>query len=335
MRLNDRRKGKIGGSGVPVAGGFTENPPNVSICVVQRVHLGNVGLVMTNKVVAMAMIPGIVRRGKSRRTDLSYAKYGQATWQWWCDKNEIDFVVFDEPLEDKLFSDMPPTIQRWLIPELLIRQRGAGTRVALVDADTMIRPDTPDFLDRTNKFSAVLGRNAPWIERSIAAFRPFFPDVVLTSRDYLNSGVTVVGEGQLDAIRSFLAFVSERWEELNRTILSANFGTDQTVLNFVLKRENVDIDYMPRVFNLVHCFPFTSELFSIENSPLPDPIKFASIAFSRPDAFDFCNQAYIWHFSNVVAMRGLVMSEVWRRVSSSYPGAELVEIPKTRSSHTP
>jgi hypothetical protein len=288
---------------------------------------------MTNNVVAMPLIPGVIRRGKFKRAGLSYAKYGRATWKWWCDKNGIDFVVFDEPLEDKLFSDKPPTIQRWLIPELLIRQRGAGTRVALVDADTMIRPDAPDFLDRTNKFSAVRGRDIPWIERSIAAFHPLFPDVVLAPRDYLNAGVTVVGDGQLDAIRSFLTFVSERWEELNRTILSGNFGTDQTVLNFVLKRQKLDIDYMPRLFNLLHCFPLTPELFFIENSPLPDPIQFASIAFSRPGAFDFFKQAYVWHFSNLVTMRGLVMSEVWRRVSSSYPGAELVEVPEARSSH--
>lgn len=281
---------------------------------------------MTKKVVAMPLIPGLIRRGKFKRTSLHYAKYSQACWKWWCQKNGIEFIVFDKPFgEDKSLADTPPTIQRWLIPELLIRQRGVGTRVALVDADTMIRSDTPDFLDRSNKFSAVRVRDIPWITRSIAAFHSFFPEVALTPHDCFNAGVVVVGEDQLDAIRAFLEFVSQRWPELSRTILSGNFGTDQTVLNFVFRREKVDIDFMPPAFNLLHCFALNPALFAIENSPLPDPIQFASIAFSRPGVFDFCQQSYIWHFSNLVAMRSLVMGEVWRRVARSYPGAEVID----------
>jgi hypothetical protein len=282
---------------------------------------------MTNKIVAMPLIPGLIRRGKFKRSDLSYARYSRATWQWWCDKNGIEFIVFDKyPGDDRSLAAMPPTIQRWLIPELLIQQRGAGTRVALVDADTMIRPDTPDFLDRTADFSATRGRDIAWITRSIAAFQPFFPDVTVTPQDYFNAGIVVVGQGQLDVIRAFRTFVAARWEELNRTILSANLGTDQTILNFMFRRAGVTVDVMPREFNLLHCFPMTQDLFTIENSPLPDPIRFASIAFSRPGAFDFCRQGYIWHFSNLVAMRGLVMGEVWRRFAGLYVHAENIDI---------
>jgi hypothetical protein len=280
---------------------------------------------MTHKVVAMPLIPGQVRRGKFKRSDLHYAKYSRASWKWWCDKNGIEFIVFDQPLGGAEFADKPPTIQRWLIPDLLIREHGNGTRVALVDADTMIRWDTPDFLDMSENFSAVRGRDTPWISQSINAFQPLFPGVTLTPREYFNAGMVVVGQGELQKIRSFLAFMSQHWPLVQKIIRAGNFGTDQTALNFVLQRENARVDFLPVAFNFLHCFPLDPVLFSIDNSPLPDPVQFAARAFSRPGAFNFCNQGYIWHFSNVVALRSLVMGEVWRRVCGSYPGVELVE----------
>jgi len=40
-------------------------------------------------------------------------------------------------------------------------------------------------------------------------------------------------------------------------------------------------------------------------------------------AFDFVEFGYIWHFTNVVALRSLVMGETWRRIRHNYPGALL------------
>lgn len=45
---------------------------------------------------------------------------------------------------------------------------------------------------------------------------------------------------------------------------------------------------------------------------------------SRSDgAFEFVNLAYVWHFTNVVVHRSLVIQEVWRRVAGHYPGASV------------
>jgi hypothetical protein len=76
-------------------------------------------------------------------------------------------------------------------------------------------------------------------------------------------------------------------------------------------------------FNLVHCFPVTRALAAIDRSPSPDPILFAQKAFSMPSAFEFLELGYVWHFTNVIALRSTVMGEVWRRVRHRYPGAAL------------
>src|SRR5205807_5546836 len=99
-------------------------------------------------VVAMAAIPGGVRRGATVRMDLRYSVYAIATWKWWCRRRNIEFVLIDRPeLADPDLQDIPPTFQRWISLARLIAKSGPDTRVAMVDADTMIRWDAPDLFE--------------------------------------------------------------------------------------------------------------------------------------------------------------------------------------------
>src|ERR1700694_4873896 len=230
---------------------------------------------MSKKIVAMPLIPVAIKRAGGIRANLGYAKYAQATWRWWCEQHGMEFVICDEALGGNEFAQMPPTIQRWFIPELLIRKHGAGTRVAVVDADTMIRWDTPDFLAASHGFAAARGTDMRWIARSIRAFQPLFPGVTLPWWEYFNAGVVVLGEGQLSALRAFLEFASRHWPQLNAAMLSQDVGTDQTPLNFVLRRESQAVELLAPPFNLVHCFPVTRALAAIDRGPSPDPILFA------------------------------------------------------------
>jgi hypothetical protein len=71
----------------------------------------------------------------------------------------------------------------------------------------------------------------------------------------------------------------------------------------------------------VNCFPLRGELAKLELSPRADPALFAATASGHKLAFDFVELGYIWHFTNVVTLRSLVMRETWRHVKSNYPGA--------------
>src|SRR5262249_53999471 len=150
-------------------------------------------------------IPGQLYRKRMRRCDLDHARFSRATLQWWCDRHGIEFLVLDRPLGGSDHSRMPPTFQRWLAPEPIIPGRGEDTVVAVVDADTMIRWDPPDFLDYARGFSAVRDTNPIWIAHSIQAFQPLFPDVSLPWWQYFNAGLVVVGAAQLSILRTFLA----------------------------------------------------------------------------------------------------------------------------------
>ena len=275
------------------------------------------------QIVAMPLIPGRIHRGQEIRSDLSYAKYSQAAWRWWCRRHGIEFVVFDLPLGGQEFSHMPPTFQRWLIPGLLLTELDRNTVLAIVDADTMVHWDAPNFLDLRVGFTAVRGLDPGWIFRSMRAFQKLFPDVSLPWWTYFNAGIVVLGAEQLRSIQRFLEFTAINWRALETTIRSGNVGTDQTPLNFMLRREEEPVHLLSRGFNLLNCFPMGPALRAIEDSPFPDPVRFAARAFARPHALDFTGWGFVWHFSNIVKMRSTVMEETWRRVRANYPGADI------------
>jgi hypothetical protein len=284
---------------------------------------------MRRKVVAMPVIPGqLHRRSRVRRSDLDHARFSQATWQWWCARHGIEFLVLDRPLGDGEHALMPPTFQRWLAPEPIIRERGEDTVVAVVDADTMVRWDTPDFLEDARGFSAVRASNPLWIADSIDAFQPLFPDVSLPWWQYFNAGLVVVGAAQLHILRTLLSFAASRWPELEAVMRSGDVGTDQTPLNFILRREREQLRILPPPFNYQHCFPMNDALHTLEEDPVSNPGAFAAEGFSQSWAFQFIKLAYVWHFTNVVTHRSLVMQEVWRRVAGHYPGATVDGVPR-------
>jgi hypothetical protein len=279
---------------------------------------------MQRRVVVMALIPGGIRRPPKMRSDLGYAKYARATWEWWCRRHEADFVTIEAPPEDADYALMPPTFQRWVVVERLLRERGEGAQVLLVDADTMIRWDAPDIFGQANGFSAVADAGAPaWIVASTRAFQHLFPDVSLPWWEYFNSGIIMLGSGQHKLIRTFLDHAVTQWPQLDKVMISGNFGTDQTPFNFIVRQANEPIHFLPRPFNLINCFPMTWALSVIAQAPNPDSALFAEKAFSRPRAFDFVEFGYIWHFTNVVELRSPIMGETWRRIRHNYPGALL------------
>jgi hypothetical protein len=270
----------------------------------------------------MALIPGGVRRGSVTRSDLSYARYSRATWEWWCREHGADFVVIDTAPSDGVFAQMPPTLQRWVMLDRVLAERGPDAQVIAVDADTMIRWDTPDIFERARGLSAVADPTPPeWIVQSISLFRHLFPETSVPWWEYFNAGLVVFGAAQRRVLHAFADFAGTHWTELQAAIKQGGLGTDQTALNFIARRENEPVFLLPRPYNLLHCFPMDRELFELEGSPTPDRELFAKKAFSRGWAFNFVDYGYVWHFANIVALRSLVMGETWRRIRLHYPGA--------------
>src|ERR1700761_5928890 len=123
---------------------------------------------MHGKVVAMARIPWAWRSNGRRSSDLRYTQFSELTWRWWCKNNGIEFVTIDRPLGSEELQRVPPTFQRWSALKQLLTQYGRDAQIAMIDADTMIRWDTPDFFDLAGgEFAAVPDWYATWAYASI------------------------------------------------------------------------------------------------------------------------------------------------------------------------
>ena len=271
---------------------------------------------------AVIPVPGGVRRGPVTHSSLSYARYSRATWEWWCRRHGADFVPIEAPPQSHIFAEMPPTLQRWVAVDQAIAERGEDAQVIAVDADTMIRWDAPDIFELSRGFGAVIDVSRPdWIFFSLEHFQPLFPTVSIPWWEYFNSGLVVLGAAQRRVIRALLDYAATNWPALKASIGDGNWGTDQTLLNFIVRRENEPVSYLPHPFNLVNCFPMEGELLDMERTPPSDLALFSDKAFSRSWAFNFVGLGCVWHFTNVVNLRSVVMRETWLRTRHKYPGA--------------
>ena len=273
-----------------------------------------------NKLVAMLAIERPFYRGRQQRGNLDYISSAVATWTWWCARHGIEFIVIDNVDEAESLASAPPTVLRWFAPRQLIAQRGPETKIAIVDADTMIRWDTPDFFDIAGDFFAAVRAGHPgWIARSIGAFQHLFPGVHIQPHEYVNSGVVVLGLGQLPMLDHFCRFYREHQDELETLFVLNDVGTDQPLLNYALHEHREPVRLLDRRFNFIHCFGYEEAVRrEFELGHGPDWQAFPEKAYCNPSAFAFIEAAYIWHFTNVVAARKLVMAETWRRVKHHY-----------------
>jgi hypothetical protein len=277
---------------------------------------------MPERVVVMPALPGTLRWGLREAPDLSCLKYGVATWNWWCRQNGAHFVLLKTRL-DPLGCAMPPTVERWLAPRQLIAQYGPDTRIAMVDADTMIHWKAPSLFEAAGPgLSAVRDECASWVHASIGAYQHLFPEMALPWWEYFNAGVVVLGSGQLGFLQTFVDFWRGNSAALGAVQHSGDYGSDQTPLNLMARRLGETVRILPPPFNALHCVPMELAWRVDQLAEGNDPETVARI-LSRSGPFTFVDYGYVWHFSNVSAARAAVMRETWERVARHYPGAEL------------
>lgn len=271
---------------------------------------------MPRNLVALVALERAVKRGGVERRDLSCVPYAMHTWEWWCRKHDVDFTVVENSAAGACVPHAPATVLRWFAARDMIGARAVGTKVALVDADTMIRWDTPNFFALASSgINAVNALSLAWVSRSMAAFQPLFPGVALSPQRYFNAGFVVLGHPQLRVLSEFCQFYMSNEPALQSIFGAGDFGTDQTPLNFVVHAQREPISFLPKEYNFLHCYGRT------EDGPFRPTVRLGLAEQSRAlaeRAFRFIELGYVWHFTNVVRSRTAVMRETWHRVERHY-----------------
>ena len=201
-------------------------------------------------------LAGEGRYASSRR--LPY-KYSIKSWEKWCEKNDCELFVLTDLLLPK--ENMAICWQRYYLFDILEANEIEYDQILMVDADTIVHPDCPNFFDMTDrKMCGVHNEGSyDWIIRSIENYgKYFFNGHVMDFWKYIDCGFVVVNEIHRDFFKQVTDFYNENAELLIQVEREWHAGTDQTPVNILIHDRNIDFKWLPYEFNM--CDMFRKEL---------------------------------------------------------------------------
>jgi len=289
------------------------------------------------QIVIMPLINEGINRGRDPygmdlnkfRSNLDHSVHSINTWKYWCKKNNKIFKIIERKYGSKEFQDLTSvTFAKYVAAWEAIHENGPDTMVAVVDADTMIRWDAPDFFEGMPADAGVGAviespDAVEWIQKSIDAFKPVLagnkPVVKVKPSMYFNSGVMVFnGAASQPWLELFMWVCQQKGERLRKIYENADVGTDQTIANYLLVKSKTKFYPLDPRFNHLHCFG-TLE-YNVEQTP-EDRIRVLKEEFNKvpiTEMFDFMKDNYIWHFTSSVPYRERLMRECWIRCARNY-----------------
>ena len=246
---------------------------------------------------------------KDKYGGYEYFEYSRKTWEYWCERNDVLFVPFTEPVEKDLFKYRVNWQKAIFLFDELERMGIEYDQIALVDSSFMIKWDAPNFFEMTDRrFTAWRDMdNMRWIYESIQGYKDIFDGFELDMSKYVNSGFMVFNEEHKELFNGFKRFYLENTEKfikLQDEIVKK--GTEQTPMNYWLQTNNVDVNLdLPLPFKLTHLQ--RKELFSYNWQLNEDQTPF------------FLKYGYNFSFNGIPKeQRTSIMKQVWDSISSRY-----------------
>lgn len=213
--------------------------------------------------------------------------YSIKSWNYWCDKNNVKLIEWTDPIMDpNLFK---VTLQRWWVHDILEHNNINYEQVLVVDADTIVHPNCPNFFNETNnKFSAVINNGCyEWTTRSINKWGDilFSDQPKVKCWKYINGGFIIGNKSIKHIFDDIKNFYLKNADEIKLLSESIKAGTDQTIVNFLLQKLQVDINYLPECYNL-------QDLFRKNLLHIPGHSWFS-------DELHFIQAGWIYHFNAI------------------------------------
>lgn len=236
-----------------------------------------------------------------------YSIYSINTWKYWCELNNVDLIVLNNENLEQIKKNYQISTQKFPIwfKESIYKIGKDYDKIGIVDSDTMIRWDTPNIFDLIDedKFYGVNDFcDLNWLLDSIQQRQKFFPETKIDIFKYINAGILFFGKKHLYLFEKLLNLYIENKDEIH-SIKSG--GKEQTLLNFVLQSEDVEIELLDPRWNLLsihkkNMFNFNWQL-NLNKTPY------------------FINYANIWHFTGFpIEQRVEVMKQTWEFLKQNY-----------------
>ena len=236
-----------------------------------------------------------------------WMNYSKQSWQYWCNKNNVKLVTFEQPYTDPAIhrANWQKAVHCW---DILDKRYIDADNIFLVDASSIIKWDAPNIFDSIDeRFVAWPDLdNLKWVYDSIKGYEPFF-NFKLDNSKYVNSGVIIFNKSHRKFFESFKELYyqnSEKFIELQDKIVRK--GTEQTPFNYWLQKNNIELNLeMPVTWKLTHLH--RKEMLGHNWQLKEDNTPF------------FIKHGYLWFFTGFEKMqRAQLMTEVWNMIKHNY-----------------
>lgn len=178
-------------------------------------------------------------------------KYSVKSWKHWCEKNDVEFFMLDQYIFDTNY--MIPNWYKLYVFDLLDNNDIDYNQIAIVDADTIVHPDCPNFFEMSdNKFCAVHNDGSyDWVCRSMENYsKHLFDGFTFPIWEYINSGFIILNKKHKKLYKDIINFYTENRESIVSVQKNFGVGTDQPIINFFLQKQNVDLKLLSYKFNM-------------------------------------------------------------------------------------
>jgi hypothetical protein len=193
-------------------------------------------------------LKGEGRWASSRRAPYEYSI---KSWDKWCKKNNADLFVLSDLLFDH--NEMGICWQRYYIFDVLDANNIEYDQILMVDADTIVHPDCPDFFKLSDRKLAGVHNDASydWVLRSLENYSKLvFNGVQSKWWNYIDCGFIIINETHKTFFKDITEFYWNHKESL-KEVEKLHVGTDQTPFNILVERENIELKLLPYEFNMV------------------------------------------------------------------------------------
>lgn len=245
-----------------------------------------------------------VNHNSSKFKNSDYSQYSIKSWEAWCKRRNIDFVVVDKHNDKYSFP---------IWNKLDVCDVGKDyDKIAIVDSDTMIHWSAPNILEHIE--SGVYGvqdnANLRWLNESVGNYGgEFFSDFKINLDKYINAGVIYLDKESLSIYEKLRDFYFENREKLDSW--NKGGGREQTLFNFLLQKNNYDINLLSPEWNMFSMHK--KEMFSYNWQDTDGGIA------GKDTTPHFIKYSWVWHFTGFpIEQRTDIMKQTWDLVGKNY-----------------
>ena len=223
--------------------------------------------------------------GNNRNKSYSYCI---DSWKHFSDKYDCELLVWEDLLVPVDY--MKITWQRYYLFDILKENNIEYDQILMVDADTIVHPECPNFFEETDgKYCGVMNNgDFEWVIRSIRGFGDeLFDGMRIPIPNYINGGFQIVNKKHKKFFDSMKDYYSKNSSLIVDTIEKLKTATDQTILNFMLVKNKVDVKILSDCYNLVDLY--RKNLIVLDEK----------IQFWMNDELYFLKAGFVYHFNAI------------------------------------